>query len=152
MIMLVTPKTLVVGGDAASVRQMSAQLDAGATLFAATDFGQRIANVYTRGTETVVAANLGQIVKSVHTHQEASQALRNSGFNEIKYLIATRGESASQGDNRITVEFNSQRHGIASWLAAPAPVGSLDYFSSNPAAAVSFVPKKPPIILDEIFR
>jgi hypothetical protein len=151
MIMLVTPKTLVVGGDAASVRQMSAQLDAGATLFAATDFGQRIASIYTRGTETVVAANLGQIVKSVHNQQEASQALQNSGFNEIKYLIATRGESASQGDNRVTVEFNGQRHGIASWLAAPAPMGSLDYVSSTAGAAVSFIAKQPALMLDDIF-
>src|SRR5258707_10034075 len=151
MIMLVTPKTLVVGGEAASVRQMSAQLDAGATLFAVTDFGQRIANVYNRGTETVVAANLGQIVKSVHAQQEASQALRNSGFNEIKYLIATRGESASQGDNRITLEFDGQRHGMASWLAAPSPMGSLDYVSSNAGAAVSFVAKQPALMLDDIF-
>ncbi|PYU55589.1 MAG: hypothetical protein DMG55_27150 [Acidobacteria bacterium] len=136
MIMLVRLKTLVVGGDAASVRQMSAQLDAGATLFAGTDFGQRIANIYSRGTETLVAANLGQIVESLHAKQEESQALRNSGFNDIKYLIATRGESASQGDNRITLEFNGQRHGIASWLAAPAPMGSLDYVSTNAGAAV----------------
>src|SRR5882762_4771860 len=152
MIMLVTPKTLVVGGDAASVRQMSAQLDAGATLFAGTDFGQRIANVYSRGTETVVAANLGQIVKSVHTQQEASQALRNSGFNDIKYLIATRGGSAGQGDNRITLEFDGQRHGMASWLAAPSPMGSLDYVSSNAGAAVSFVAKHPALMLDDIFN
>jgi hypothetical protein len=151
MIMLVSPKTLVVGGDAVSVRQMNAQLDGGATLFAGTDFGQRIANVYSRGTETVVAANLGQIVKSAHTEQEASQALRNSGFNNIKYLIATRGESASQGDNRITVEFNGQRHGIADWLAAPSPMGSLDYVSSNAGAAVSFVGKQPALMLDDIF-
>jgi hypothetical protein len=151
MIMLVRPQTLVVGGDAASVRQMSAQLDAGATLFAGTDFGQRIANVYGRGTETLVAANLGQIVKSVHAKQEESQALRNSGFNDIKYLIATRGESASQGDNRITLEFNGQRHGMASWLAAPAPMGSLDYVSTNAGAAVSFVAKQPALMLDDIF-
>ena len=151
MIMLVTPKTLVVGGDAASVRQMSAQLDAGATVFAGTDFGQRIANVYNRGTETVVAANLGQIVRSVHTQREASQALRNSGFNDVKYLIATRRESAGQGDNRITVEFNGQRHGIASWLAAPAPMGSLDYVSSSTGAALSFVAKQPALMLDDIF-
>src|SRR6266446_6946138 len=152
MIMLVRPKTLVVGGDAASVRQMSAQLDAGATLFAGTDFGQRIANVYSRGTETLVAANLGQIVKSVHTQQEASQALQNSGFNDIKYLIASRGESSSQGDNRITLEFNGQRRGIASWLAAPAPMGSLEYVSTNAGAAVSFVAKQPALMLDDIFN
>ena len=151
MIMLVKPHTLVVGGDAASVRQMSMQLDAGATGFATTDFGQRIANVYSRGTETLVAANVGQIVKSVHGQQQESAALRNSGFSDIKYLIATRGESSGQGDNRITLEFNGQRHGIASWLAAPAPMGSLDYVSSNVGAAVSFVSKEPALMLDDIF-
>src|SRR6267154_1068654 len=151
MIMLVRPKTLVVGGDAASVRQMSAQLDAGATLFAGTDFGQRIANIYSRGTETLVAANLGQIINSSHAQQGDSRALRNSGFNDIKYLIASRGESSSQADNRITLEFNGQRRGIASWLAAPAPAGSLDYVSANAGAAVSFVVKQPALMLDDIF-
>jgi DNA-binding FrmR family transcriptional regulator len=151
MIMLVRPKTLIVGGDAASVRQMSAQLDAGTGPFAGTDFGQRIANVYSRGTETLVAANLGQLVKTVHAQQAESQALRNSGFNDIKYLIATRGESASHEDNRITLEFNGQRRGIASWLAAPAPMGSLDYVSSNAGAAISFVAKQPALMLADIF-
>jgi hypothetical protein len=151
MVMLVRQNMLVAGGDAASVREMSAQLDAGATLFAGTDFGQRIATVYSRGAETLVAANLGQILNSSHTQQADSKALRNSGFNDIKYLIASRGESSSQGDNRITLEFNGQRHGIASWLAAPAPMGSLDYVSSNAGAAVSFVAKQPALMLDDIF-
>ena len=65
--------------------------------------------------------------------------------------MASRGESSSQGDNRITLEFNGQRHGIASWLAAPAPMGSLDYVSSNAGAAVSFVAKQPALMLDDIF-
>jgi FecR protein/Protein of unknown function (DUF3352)/Putative zinc-finger len=151
MIMLVRPNMLIVGGDAASVRQMSVQLDAGATHFAETDFGQRIANIYSRGTETVVAANLGQIVKSAHAGQEESPTLRNSGLNEIKYLIATRSEPSRQEDNRITLEFNGQRHGMASWLAIPAPMGSLDYVSSNAGAAVSFVAKQPALMLDDIF-
>jgi len=151
MIMLVTQKMLVVGGDAASVRQMSAQLDAGATLFAGTDFGQRITSVYSRGAEILFAANIGQIINRSHPQQGESKALQNSGFNDIKYLIASRGESSSQGDNRITLEFNGQRRGIASWLAAPAPMGSLDYVSSNAGAAVSFVAKQPALMLDDIF-
>jgi hypothetical protein len=151
MIMLVRANMLVVGADAASVRQMSAQLDAGATLFAGTDFGQRIVAAYSRGTETLVAADLGQILVSSHSQEGDSKALRNSGFNDIKYLIATRGESSSQGDNRITLEFNGQRRGIASWLAAPAPMGSLDYVSSNAGAVVSFVSKQPALMLDDIF-
>ena len=151
MIMLVRQNMLVVGGDAASVQQMSAQLDAGATQFAATDFGQRILNVYSQGTETLVAANLGQILNSTHTEQHESNVLQNSGFNEIKYLIATRGEASNHGDNRITVEFSGPRHGIASWLAAPAPVGSLDYVSANAGAAVSFVGKQPALMFDDLF-
>src|SRR5712671_6488806 len=150
-IMLVTPKMLVVGGDAGSVRQMSAQVDAGATPFAGTDFGQRITTVYSRGAEILVAANIGQILNTTHGQQGDSRALRSSGFSDIKYLIASRGESSSQGDNRITLEFNGQRRGIASWLAAPAPMGSLDYVSSNAGAAVSFVAKQPALMLDDIF-
>jgi len=152
MIMLVRPKMLVVGGDVASLQQMNAQLDAGASSFAATDFGKRIASVYTQGAETVVAANLGQILNSTEGQQSSSNVLRNSGFNDIKYLIATRGASTSQDDNRITLEFNGPRHGIASWLAAPAPMGSLDYVSPNAGAAVSFVAKQPALMLDDLFN
>ena len=151
MIMLVRPDMLVVGGDAASVQQMSAQIDAGASSFSGTDFGKRISNVYSHGTETLVAANLGQLLNSTHTQQADSTTLRNSGFNDIKYLIASRGEPSNQGDNRITLEFNGPRHGIASWLAAPAPMGSLDYVSSNAGAAVSFVAKQPALMLDDLF-
>jgi hypothetical protein len=151
MIMLVSQNMLVVGGDAASVQEMSTQLDAGAAQFAATDFGQRILNVYSQGTETLVAANLGQILNSTHSQQHESNVLQNSGFNDIKYLIATRGQGSSQADNRLTLEFNGQRRGIASWLAAPAPVGSLDYVSANAGAAVSFVGKQPALMLDDLF-
>ena len=151
MIMLVRQNMLIVGADAPSVRQMSAQLDSGATQFAATDFGQRILNVYSQGTETLVAANLGQILNATHTQQQDSAVLRNSGFNDINYLIATRGETSNHGDNRITLEFSGPRRGIASWLAAPAPMGSLDYVSANAGAAVSFVAKQPALMFDDLF-
>jgi hypothetical protein len=151
MIMLVRQDMLVVGGDAASVQQMSAQLDAGATQFAATDFGQRILNVYSQGTETVVAANLGQILNAAHAQQEPSAFLQSSGFNDVKYLIATRGEATNHGDNRLAIEFSGQRRGIASWLAAPAPMGSLDYVSANAGAAFSFVAKQPALMFDDLF-
>jgi hypothetical protein len=151
MFMLVRPDMLVIGGDAASVRQMNAQLDSRATVFAATDFGKRIADVYSQGTETLFAANIGQILRVTQTQQHDSKALQNSGFGDIKYLIATRSEASRRGDNRITLEFNGQRHGIASWLAAPAPMGSLDYVSANAGGAVSFVVKQPALMLDDLF-
>ncbi|MGB2652651.1 MAG: FecR domain-containing protein [Candidatus Acidiferrum sp.] len=153
MVMLVRPEMLVVGGDPSSVREMSAQLDAGTTPFAATDFGRRIASVYRQGAETLVAANIGEILDATHPGTQTANILQNTGFNNMKYLIATRSESSAQvDDNRFTLEFNGQRHGIASWLAAPAPMGSLDYVSANAGAAVSFVAKQPALMLDDVFN
>lgn len=150
MIMLVRQNMLVVGGDAASVQRMSAQLDNRGGLFAETDFGHRILSVYSQGAQILVAVNMGQILSS--TDKEGAVALQNSGFNDVKYLIATSGESSNQADNRVTLDFNGQRHGIASWLAAPAPAGSLDYVSANAGAAVSFVAKQPAQMLDDLFK
>ena len=148
MIMLVRQNMLVVGGDGASVRRMNAQSESGAKVFSSTDFGQRILAVYGHGAETLVAVNFGEILKSAH--QDNPKVFESSGFNNARYLIATRGETNNQGDNRLTLEFNGERRGIASWLAAPSPMGSLDYVSSNAGAAVSFVAKQPALMLDDL--
>lgn len=150
MIMLVRENMLVVGGDVASVRQMNAQIAAGGGGFGGTDFGKRILNVYSQGAETLVAVNFGNIVNT--TQHENTPAFRSSGFSNVKYLIATRGESSNQGDNRLTLEFEGQRQGLASWLAAPAPMGSLDYVSANAGAVFSVVGKQPASMVDDIFN
>jgi len=148
MIMLVRPNMLVVGGDAASVRRMNAQLESGAKLFSDTDLGQRILGVYGRGAETLVGVNLGEILKSAH--QDNPKVFEKSGFNNLRYLIATRAETRNQGNNRLTLEFQGERRGMASWLAAPSPMGSLDYVSANAGAALSFVTKQPALMLDDL--
>lgn len=149
MIMLVRSNMLVVGGDAASVQAMNAQLENRGGLFAETDFGKRILGVYSQGAETLIAADMGQILGVLQ--KNAAQALQNSGFSDVKYLIATHSQSSAQPDNRITLEFSGPRRGIASWLAAPAPIGSLDYVSANAGIAVSFVSKQPVQMLDDVF-
>jgi hypothetical protein len=149
MIMLVRSNMLVVGGDAASVQRMNAQLETRAGLFADTDFGRRILGVYSQGAETLIAADMGQILTELN--KSNTRALQNSGFSDVKYLIATRSQSAPQPDNRITLEFSGERRGIASWLAAPAPIGSLDYVSANAGVAVSFLSKQPAQMVDDFF-
>ena len=46
--------------------------------------------------------------------------------------------------------FNGPRHGIASWLAAPAPMGALEFVSPQASAVVSVVVKQPEAMLDDI--
>lgn len=157
MIALVRPDMLVIGGSAASVREMSAQLDAGTQPFVSTDFGKRVAAAYRHGAETLVAADLGAILASTHSEPASGSTLQKSGFSDIKYLIAAHSTPSAQSnpsapsDNRVTLEFSGPRRGIASWLAAPTPMGSLDYVSANAGAAISFVVKQPALMLDDVF-
>lgn len=148
MVMLVRQNMLIVGGDANSVRQMSAQIDGGTKLFGGTDFAQRILGVYSGGAETLLAINFGAILNT--PQYSSSKAFQTSGFNNVKYLVATRSATPNHGDNRLTLEFASARRGIPSWLAEPAPMGSLDYVSANAGAAFSVVAKQPALMLDDL--
>jgi hypothetical protein len=148
VVMLVRPNMLVVGGDAKSVRQMNAQIDGGTKPFGNTDFAQRILSVYSGGAETLVAVNFATILNT--PENSSSMAFQTSGFNNVKYLVATRSDTPNHGDNRITLEFAGARVGIPSWLAEPAPMGSLDYVSANAEAAVSVVAKQPALIFDDL--
>jgi hypothetical protein len=46
--------------------------------------------------------------------------------------------------------FNGQRTGVASWLAAPAPLGALDFVSPEATLAWAAAVKQPTAIIDEI--
>jgi FecR protein/Protein of unknown function (DUF3352)/Putative zinc-finger len=148
MVMLVRQNMLVVGGDTNSVRQMNAQISGATKLFGSSDFAQRILSVYGGGAETLVAINFAAILNTPQNSR--SKAFQTSGFNNVKYLVATRSATPNHGDNRLTLEFAGARRGIPSWLAEPAPMGSLDYVSANAGAAVSFVAKQPALMLDDL--
>jgi hypothetical protein len=148
VVMLVRQNMLIVGGDAKSVRQMNAQIDGGTKSFGNTDFAQRILSVYSGGAETLVAVNFAAILNT--PENSSSKAFQTSGFNNVKYLVATRSDTANHGDNRLTLEFAGARVGIPSWLAEPAPMGSLDYVSANAEAAVSVVAKQPALMFDDL--
>jgi hypothetical protein len=149
MIMLLRQNMLVAGGDADSVREMNTQIETGAKLFGSTDFAQRILRDYSGGAETLVAVNLAAILN--RPQQRNAKALENSGFSNVRYLVATRNDTPKNGANRLTLEFAGERRGIPSWLAEPSPMGSLDYVSADAGAAVSVVAKQPALMLDDLF-
>ena len=57
--------------------------------------------------------------------------LQQSGFGQAKYLVMKRRDESGQPDNRATMTFSAQRSGLASWLAAPSGMGSLNFISPD---------------------
>jgi ferric-dicitrate binding protein FerR (iron transport regulator) len=159
LVALVRPDTLVVG-SAAAVLRMNAALAEGPSGFENTEFGKEVLGVYSRGAQIFVAADLQRIMAHV---QEASQAKSGSGavqprngvlealgFADMRYVIATHGNASGQTENRAVLGFAQQRSGIASWLAAPAPMGSLNFVSADAGAVVSVVTKQPAKMFDDV--
>jgi hypothetical protein len=70
--------------------------------------------------------------------------------NGIRYLVVERKQNLGRMENSATVSFDGTRSGIANWIAAPAPMGTLDFISPDATFAASFVVNNPAALLKEV--
>ncbi|HSK63226.1 MAG TPA: FecR domain-containing protein, partial [Pyrinomonadaceae bacterium] len=135
--------TLVAGGGAGS--------------FAATPFRNRIAQVYADGAGIVVAANLEKVVAQTAAERakapdaaKQENALNKLGILSVKYFVAEQKDTNGKTHTQATVSFNDSQRGIPAWLAAPGPMGSLQYISPNANVVAGFVVKNPTSMVDDM--
>ncbi|MCX6613779.1 MAG: hypothetical protein NTW74_23400, partial [Acidobacteria bacterium] len=107
-----------------------------------------------KGAGWILAVDLEQIfAQSVTTTSMGNdkQAINLSGANQLRHLMVERRDVAGRADTRASVSFSAPRTGIASWLAAPAPMPSLDYISPEATFAMSAVTKDASQMAEEFF-
>ncbi|HEX4603277.1 MAG TPA: FecR domain-containing protein [Candidatus Angelobacter sp.] len=152
LLVLVRPDFVAAAGDAATLKQFVAGLNGGGG-FAATPFGQRMAAQYKNGAEILFGANLAEMAIRHHPRDSGQNAhFELTGLTDIQYLIAERKGSGDQVQNRAQVTFVNQRRSLASWLAAPAPIGGLDFVSKDAGAVAAFISKNPSDMLDDVLN
>jgi hypothetical protein len=129
----------------------------GASSFAASAFRDRIAQVYEEGAGLVVAANLEKIVEQTKSERtkgaegpKHEQALEKLGILSVKYFVLDQKDTEGKTHTRAVLSFNDPQHGIPSWLAAPAPMGSLEYISPDANVVAGFVVKDPKRLVDDL--
>jgi DNA-binding FrmR family transcriptional regulator len=151
---LIRQREAVFSNNIATLKEINAQLNAGASGFAAGEFGQQIAAAYGRGAGVILAADLHQMVadklSSLHARGKGTDATENSGMEDVRYLIAEHRETNGLPANHLDLQFSGTRQRAASWLAAPAPIGTLDFVTPNAAIAVAFLSKDPTMIADDL--
>ena len=153
MLVLLQPGIMAVAGDVGSLQRAEIQLLAGPSGFDQTPFGQRVRGAYNRGAGMLIAADLQSITNQGQARTAQQQAHLNSvGAQNIRYLLIERREVNNQADNRAVLDFNGPRQGVASWLAAPAPMRSLQYVSSDASMSFSFVAKSPTLMLQDVLN
>jgi hypothetical protein len=151
---LIRQREAVFSNSIATLKAINAQLNTGASGFAAGEFGKQIAAAYGRGAGVILAADLHQMVAdkltSLHAGGKSTEAIENSGMDDVQYLIAEHRETNGQPENHLDLQFSGTRQHVASWLAAPAPIGSLDFVTPNAAIAVALLSKDPTMIADDL--
>jgi hypothetical protein len=151
LVLLVRPDFVVGASDLAALRSFNARLDQGSQGFAASPFGRRVAQAYGDGVTIFGAADLHTILSKFPTGTKQAQlTFERSGFADLKYLIWEHTSAAGKTVSQAELSFMGPRHGVASWLAAPGPMGSLDFVSPKALLVSTVLLKNPAQIFDEV--
>jgi len=120
----------------------------GGSQFTGTPFYQQITKSYEQGAEWLLCADMEQIVAhNVHSDSDAP-----SGIGDVRYLMLEHREVGGKSQSHADLTFASERQGVASWLAAPGSMGSLEFVSPNASMVTAAVIKNPKSIMEEIFK
>jgi hypothetical protein len=127
------------------------------TSFTATPFRNRIAQVYQEGAGLVVAANLEKVVVATKAERtkganaaKQESALNQLGILSVKYFVLDQKDTGGKTHTQASLSFNDANRGIPSWLAAPGPMGSLEYISPDANVVAGFVVKNPATLVDDL--
>ncbi|HXO22007.1 MAG TPA: FecR domain-containing protein [Thermoanaerobaculia bacterium] len=116
--------------------------------FRQTAFHDKVASAYKDGAGWLFSGDLKALLKQGGA--APSPQAEALGILDLDHFIVDRHEGDGRSETRAALTFDRPRRGLASWLAAPAPMGALDFISPDANLAASFVVKNPVSLLDEL--
>ncbi|MFN0085186.1 MAG: FecR domain-containing protein [Blastocatellia bacterium] len=135
-----------------SLRQLAARVRSQAKPFAASPFRNHIANLYREGAGLIIAADLERLVMSGLKDEKAAGAFQQLGVTDLRYFVVELKEKDGKPYNRAVVNFKESQHGITSWLAAPNPMGALEFISPDANVVAAFVVQEPTALVDDLLN
>lgn len=131
----------------------------GTNPFQGTPFHGNVAAAYADGAGWLFAGDLKTLMQDhgKGTGSDASEApgsetatVTQLGLLDLDHVIIDHRQGAERSQTRAVVAFDQARRGIAAWLADPAPMGALDFVSTEATLAAGFVVKNPALLLDDL--
>jgi hypothetical protein len=127
----------VAAANPADLDRISASTDA--ANFTKAPLYRQIAPLYQQGAGWLVAADLGHL-----------NAPKMPLTADALYVVAESRTVGENTENHASVTFAHNRKGVAAWLAAPGPMGSLDFVSPDAAFAATMLLKNPALIANDL--
>ena len=139
----------VASPDVAELQQAVARIQHSSTShFAETPLYQQVVHSYQQGAGWLFCADMEQIV--AQNVSDGSNKPLPPGIGDVRYLMIERREIGGKTENRAALTFASERQGVASWLAAPASMGALEFISPDASMVNAAVIKSPRSIMEDL--
>jgi len=152
LLVYVSNDLLIASPDLSELQRAAMRAQQGSpSHFAETPFYQQIVRSYEQGAEWLFCADMEQIVAQNVQAGSNSQGLP-PGIGDVRYLTMEHRDVAGKSESHADLMFANERQGVASWLAAPASMGSLDFVSPDASMVTSAVIKNPRSIMEEVFK
>lgn len=150
-VVLVRADYIAIGLSLEGLREFNSRIDQSGPGLTSTALGQRLARSYQGGASAVLGLDLHKLVGLIPvTKPQDREMLEKTGFADVSYLVSESTISSGGSASRFELSFQGPRHGIASWIAAPAPMDGLDFVSSHPALVAAMILKSPAQMFDDL--
>ncbi len=139
--------------DLETLQALAARVDATATdTFAGTRLHTRLAEAYSGGVSWLFGADIAAAVTEAVAQMPPDEAgmMERFGVLDITTLVVERHRDGEWYATDAELLFSDTRRGIMAWLAAPAPMGSLEFVSPDAYIAASAVTRDPAEMFDEL--
>ena len=139
--------------DQETLQALAARVDGtAADAFAGTRLHTRLAEAYANGISWLFGADIAAAVSDAVAKMPADEAdmMEHFGVLDITTLVVERHRDGDWYATDAELRFSDTRRGIMAWLAAPAPMGSLEFVSPDAYIAASAVTRDPAEMFDEL--
>jgi FecR-like protein/putative zinc finger protein/uncharacterized protein DUF3352 len=151
LLVYVNDGMLAASPDAAELQRAAVRIQqSGSGHFSETPLYRQVVHSYQQGAGWLFCADMEQIVAKNVPSDSKSQL--PPGVEDVRYLMLERREVGGKTENRAALTFASERRGVASWLAAPAAMGALEFISPNASMVNAVVIKNPRSIMEDLFQ
>jgi len=145
-----SPDLVVASPDADRLRAVAAEIASGSNPFVGSRLRQRLAETYAGGTGWLVGFDAAAMFAHGSPSESDTRAFQALGLDDADQLVLESETHDGETVSHATLAFQSGRRGVASWLAAPAPSGALEFVSSNASFATAGLVKQPTAMFDDL--
>lgn len=136
-----------------SARVLQALVDASASpRFSGMALFGELERAYAGGVNTVIGVDLERIMAARARSGATAEPSRGlpTGMEDARHLIVTETSQSDTVDLRAELSFTGARQGLSAWLAEPADLSALDFFSPEAHLAMAGVSAQPAKLLGQL--